>query len=83
MDINCLSDNCPSLESVEQEWEYEVSELEEELRREAGGHHDGVGQLEDGARPPNRVQDAEAAVEVHRHQGESEKEGEEITLTTL
>ena len=43
------------------------------MRREAGRHHDGVGQLEDGARPPDRVQDAEAAVEVDRHQGEPEK----------
>ena len=65
--------NCrASLQSVEHEWEDEVSELEEELRREGGRHHDGVRQLEDGAGPPDRVQDAEAAVEVDRHQRESE-----------
>ena len=68
-----MRENCASLKSVEHEWNDEVSELEEELRREAGRHHDGVGQLEDGARPPHRVQDAEAAVQVHRHQRESAK----------
>ena len=66
-------ENCrASLKSVEHEWEDEVSELEEELWREAGRHHGGVRQLEDGAGPPDRVQDAEAAVEVDRHQRESE-----------
>ena len=68
-----MRENCASLKSVEHEGEDEVSELEEELWREAGGHHDGVRQLEDGAGPPDRVEDAETAVEVERHQGESEK----------
>ena len=62
-----------NLQPVEEEGEDEVSELEEELRREAGGHQGGVGQPEDGARPPDRVQDAEAAVQVDRHQRESAK----------
>ena len=66
--------NSASLKPVEEEGQDEVSELEEELRREAGRHQDGVRQLEDGAGPPDRVEDAEAAVEVHRHQSVSAKE---------